>query len=57
MAKPQYEYSEMAKIRGWVDCECCDNCFKAPQFPAPTLCPDCAAKADEDEAPNLMLQH
>ena len=41
----------------WHRCKRCDNCFKAPQFPAPTLCPDCAAKADEDEAPNLMLQH
>jgi hypothetical protein len=27
----------------WHRCECCDNCFKAPQYPALTLCPDCVA--------------
>ena len=27
----------------WHRCKRCDNCFKAPQFPALTLCPDCLA--------------
>jgi hypothetical protein len=28
----------------WHRCKRCDNCFKAPQFPALSLCPDCVAK-------------
>jgi hypothetical protein len=28
----------------WHRCKRCDNCFKAPQFPALNLCPDCVAK-------------
>jgi hypothetical protein len=28
----------------WHRCERCDNCFKAPQFPAQKICPDCAVQ-------------
>jgi len=28
----------------WHRCKRCDNCFKAPQYPALSLCPDCVAK-------------
>jgi hypothetical protein len=28
----------------WHHCKRCDNWFKAPQFPALTLCPDCVAE-------------
>ena len=28
----------------WHRCTRCDNCFKAPQYPAPRLCPDCVAE-------------
>jgi hypothetical protein len=27
----------------WHRCKCCDNCFKAPHYPALSLCPDCVA--------------
>ena len=28
----------------WHRCKRCDNCFKAPQYPALSLCPDCVAE-------------
>jgi hypothetical protein len=28
----------------WHQCKRCDNCFKAPQYPALSLCPDCVAE-------------
>jgi hypothetical protein len=28
----------------WHRCKRCDNCFKAPQYPALSLCPDCVAQ-------------
>jgi hypothetical protein len=28
----------------WHRCKRCDNCFKAPQYPAPRFCPDCVAE-------------
>jgi hypothetical protein len=27
----------------WHRCKRCDNCFKAPQYPALSVCPDCVA--------------
>ena len=30
----------------WHRCRRCDNSFKAPQFPAQRLCPDCVAKSE-----------